>query len=493
MDKEENNIIDSTLPKANEEQEEPLDYKQEDPFANLTEKLQPGDIYYMKPIKALNTYPCYIDNPTKIEKTLKSFVQYTMNGTDVNEPLTRRYSDFFALYEKLIQRWPGVYIPNIPPKKVTGNLSTKTIKVRMRLLNRFLLELSEIDYLYNSEEAKMFRSNITDIATTLEKLPTLSYMEILERMKVAFPWNNENYDIILGKTKIAEFEDFLKRTLKNITTFKASVASAVEKREDEKKKYIAMIQNFTNYEKLNMMVYAESNENALIFFNPNCGVLSEKVLRLNQQLGNSFSYLENWLNEEALDIEALLLAIKQITDMFTAKEKLKQKIDNLETDIKKMEEGNVSFLKSLFKKKEDLVQTSQKDKELTEQKVKSLDEIIGLACANMENKIDSFKEEKAKNYYKYLKTFAILQREDNKIVRELWLDVKKALKEIAPNLEENNIQNDFSSAKISTISKAEFFGNQYDENKGDYVNEEEKEGKTNEESVEKTDDLKNEE
>ena len=129
-----------------------INYSQNDPLEAIGYQAQPGDIYYMNPPKQLSTYPMYIDNPKKMEKTVGSYIGYTMDGTDITEQLTRRYSDFFALYEKLVQRWPGIYIPRIPPKKITGNQDPSMIKTRMRLLNRFCLNLSNIDYLYKAEE-----------------------------------------------------------------------------------------------------------------------------------------------------------------------------------------------------------------------------------------------------------------------------------------------------------------------------------------------------
>ena len=51
----------------------------------------------------------------------------------------------------------------------------------------------------------------------------------------------------------------------------------------------------------------------------------------------------------------------------------------------------------------------------------------------MENQIEMFKKDKIQNYYKYLKMFAILQRESNRVVRELWTLVKNALNDISPN------------------------------------------------------------
>jgi sorting nexin-1/2 len=55
-------------------------------------------------------------DPVKKEG-IKSYVMYTINIRGSTENIFRRYSDFFALRAKLTERWPGVFIPNIPPKK----------------------------------------------------------------------------------------------------------------------------------------------------------------------------------------------------------------------------------------------------------------------------------------------------------------------------------------------------------------------------------------
>lgn len=56
-----------------------------------------------------------VSNPTKKEG-IKSYIVYTIKLKNRNDAILRRFSDFFLLREKLIIRWPGVYIPNIPPK-----------------------------------------------------------------------------------------------------------------------------------------------------------------------------------------------------------------------------------------------------------------------------------------------------------------------------------------------------------------------------------------
>ena len=405
-------------------------YSQNDLLSSIIYSAQPGDIYYMNPPQELNTYPMYIDNPKKVEKTVGSYTCYTMDGKDITEQLTRRYNDFFNIYEKLVQRWPGVYIPRIPPKKVTGNMDPSMIKTRMRLLNRFCLNLSKIEYLYNAEETKIFRSNVPDVSNAINKLPQLSYSEMLTRMKEAFPEYNENYDMIVGKSKLTEFENFLKKYQKNIENFQLSVNSASDKRETEIKQYMEMISGFTNYEKDNIMSYADNNNNNLIFYNPSYSSLSEKVLKMKKEMINPFVAFKDWLEEEKLDLEAMLIAIRQIYELIEEENKLKDKLNGIEGEIKS---GQVGFIKGLLKKKEDIIVENEKRKEVTQQKINDIGVIIRILGDNIENQIEEYKKEKTKSYYKCLKIFAILQRESNKVVRELWTLVKNALNDISPN------------------------------------------------------------
>ena len=54
------------------------------------------------------------------------------------------------MYEKLRQRWPGIPIPSIPPKKAIGNKDLKFINERRFYLERFLKKLSNFDFVIES-------------------------------------------------------------------------------------------------------------------------------------------------------------------------------------------------------------------------------------------------------------------------------------------------------------------------------------------------------
>ena len=421
----------------NEKDNEPFDYNQVDPLAAIGYSAEPGDIYYINPPQELSTYPMYIENPQKNEKKVgTSYISYTLNGTDITEQMSRRYSDFFALYEKLLVRWPGVYVPRIPPKKLTKNTSRKMIKNRMRLLNRFCLNLSNIDYLYSSDETSLFKGNTPDLANAITKLPDLSPEDYLAKLKDAFPQYNENYDILIGKGKINEFDIFMKKSLKNIEVFQKSVESAAEKREHEKKKYVELMNGLVDYEKNGIISYVEDN-NSLIFNNPSYSELAEKVNKLKDEMINPYTAFKEWLEEEVLDAEAMSIAIKGINELIEKEDKYRQKLESIETELKKLEGGG-SSLKTLFKKKGDVISSKQKEKEETQEKLDTMSLIVRIVADNMENQIEEFKNLKTQTYYKYLKIFAILQRESNRVIRELWTLVKNALNEIAPNAAQAN-------------------------------------------------------
>ncbi len=431
----------------NEKDNEPFDYNQVDPLAAIGYNAEPGDIYYMNPPRELSTYPMYIENPQKVEKKVGTYIAYTLNGTDITEQMSRRYSDFRALYEKLLVRWPGIYIPRIPPKKLTNNKSRKMIKNRMRLLNRFCLNLSNTDYLYSSDETSLFKGNTPDLANAITKLPDLSTEDYLAKLKDAFPQYNENYDILIGKGKINEFDIFLKKSLKNIEVFHKSVESAAEKREHEKKKYVELIHGLVDYEKNSMISYADDNNGCLIFNNSAYTELAEKVNKLKDEMINPYTAFKDWLEEEVLDAEAMSIAIKGINELMEKEDKYKQKLESIEAELKKLEGGG-SSLKTLFKKKEDVIASKQKEKDETQEKLNNMELIVKIVADNMENQIEEFKNLKTQTYYKYLKMFAILQRESNRVIRELWTLVKNALNEVAPNASQAN--EDYVAQPLST-------------------------------------------
>lgn len=116
---------------------------------------------------------------------IKKFTLYKVECSLIKDPVFKRYSDFDALRTKLCEKWPGIYVPNIPPKKMVGNLESSFIESRCLQLREFGVRLAELPFLFNSEEVKIFLQS-EDVEKALGKIPKDSPEEILMRYKKSF-------------------------------------------------------------------------------------------------------------------------------------------------------------------------------------------------------------------------------------------------------------------------------------------------------------------
>jgi len=71
----------------------------------------------------------------------------------------KRYSDFYLLRTALREKWPGYYIPAIPPKKALGNLDPDFIRARLSFLDNFIKQLGQYTFLVESFEFSCFVRN----------------------------------------------------------------------------------------------------------------------------------------------------------------------------------------------------------------------------------------------------------------------------------------------------------------------------------------------
>ena len=364
---------------------------------------------------------------------LANHLQFSISGKDIPQGIKRRYNDFLQLREKLIENWPGVYIPHIPSKKKVGELNRKTVLLRIRALNVFLSNISKIPYLSQSEEIKSFQTLTDDFGKAIEKMPKSSFVEILEKYKNAFPTYNVNYDFNQGKEKINVFDSFLKKIKNNLSTFKKAVDITVDKRKEDILQYFEITHNIISYEKTNVMKYIDDYYDKLIFNNEKNSKLKEKLEKINEYLNNPFENVYNWLYDEEKDIQAMIEAINGINILEMNYNKLKQKDESIENDIKKLESGQQGFIKNIFKKKEESLSELNQEKNKNANSIKNLNEIIKIVTYEMENKISEFKIEKTNNYVKMIKEFANNKIQSNKKLNELFIEMKDLLEQAKQN------------------------------------------------------------
>lgn len=368
----------------------------------------------------------YITNPL-INDGLKKFVSYHLEGSDVEGSPMVRYSDFYALRTKLCERWPGVYIPNIPPKKVSGTKQPEYIEMRIRILNKFCSELYKFPFLSSSDVVSLFKAGGNDLAKSIEALPAISEKETLEKYKEAFSEYYDTYDEISGRAKCQEFLSFLKKEQSSLKTYQSLVLETLKKKTADIQRYIDLIDGFEVYETSVLNKYTDNDENKLIFYNPKNIEIHDKVRNLKNTIQNPYIALKNWIEENILDVEAMIEALNSLQTLTDQCEKLKKRISTLQNDITSLEIGKQNFVAKLFKKKEDQKEQLEKEKAETEEKKDCMVSIIKIAVFNMESYMEVFKQEKINEYYKTLKNFSLYQKDNGKVLKNLWTEIKGVL------------------------------------------------------------------
>lgn len=56
----------------------------------------------------------YVSSPKLQKNKLSQYTTYSIIRNKLSSPILRRYSEFRVLRQKMLERWPGVFIPNIP-------------------------------------------------------------------------------------------------------------------------------------------------------------------------------------------------------------------------------------------------------------------------------------------------------------------------------------------------------------------------------------------
>lgn len=146
-------------------------------------------------------------NPKIIEQKLTkaNYVTYNIKGFDklgeIN--ILRRYSDFFELRAKLLQNWPGIFVPSIPGKKQIGNMKQAFIDARCADLDFFVKQCAKRPYIIYSEEFQVFLRNSSDnLAKVIENIKPESSEKMLGKYQNVFA---QHVDMITEDAKIESF------------------------------------------------------------------------------------------------------------------------------------------------------------------------------------------------------------------------------------------------------------------------------------------------
>jgi hypothetical protein len=345
----------------------------------------------------------YVSDPILNKDKTISYTSYTLQGTVVPQPLVRRYRDFDALRNKLLERWPGIYIPNIPHKQLVGAKDKEVVEMRIEQINRFCLKISKIDYLFKSDEMEVFLRNEPEIHKVINAMRAPSPEELLRKYSNVFTNYDENFDTQAGKIDQEKFLKTLKDNFARLKAFKKIVEQTREKSRGMLETYKTLFTEFNKFETEILRGYVNEEEDKLVFGNKENIEINQNISDITSKNLNPYDKLSDSINEDYLDCEAMIEAFETLHSLQNTYDKLTKNFTSTNTQLAELQAGKTN-LKSLlsFKSKEENIANLNNEKEKLEKNIEHLGNVIKIAIFNMQNQIKNFKLNKLENYYKEL-------------------------------------------------------------------------------------------
>ena len=370
--------------------------------------------------------PLFVSDPVFNKEGVTGFTSYTLQGSKLPEPLSRRYRDFDALRRKLIDRWPGVFIPNIPHKKTVGNKDKEIVGMRIEMINRFLKKLSKIDYLFNSDEMELFLQNSNNVPKTLDSIKEDTYEELLKKYASVFTDYDDNFDTITGKRDQDEFAKKLNENYPKLRAFRSFIAIEKERFKDIQKNYLVIINNLSIYEKEVVNTFVNNDENKLVFYNMKNIDLCKHISNAQEKVINPYDRLYEAITEDYLDTEAMQEALESLKTLQDNYNKLTKNLTSTNITLNDLQAGK-SNIKSMFsfKGREESISGLMMEKEKLEKDIENLGQVIKIATFNMQNQIKNFKNVSLEHYYGELSRIEKDTESNAKIFDDLWETVVK--------------------------------------------------------------------
>lgn len=368
----------------------------------------------------------FVSDPIFNKEGVTGFTSYTLQGSKIPEPLSRRYRDFDALRKKFVERWPGVFIPNIPHKKTVGNKDKEIVGMRIEMINRFLKKLSKIDYLYNSDEMELFLQNSSNVPKTLDGIKESTYEELLRKYSNVFTDYDDNFDTSAGKQMQDDFAKKLAQNYPRLRNFRTFIYMEKERFKEEQKNYLAVINSLSFYEKEIINTFVNNDENKLVFFNMKNITLCKNISNAQEKVINPYDRLYQAITEDYLNTEAMIEALESLKKLQENYIKLTRNLTSTNMILNDLQAGKTN-VKSLFsfKGREENISTLMMEKEKYDKDIANLGQIIQIATFNMQNEIKNFKNISLENYYAELSRIESDTETNAKIFDDLWDTVIK--------------------------------------------------------------------
>ena len=337
-----------------------------------------------------SSLPIYIkiQNPEKVTNN----TNYTILGTKIPKPLERNFKDFEILREKLIERWPGMVIPNLSIKE--------NFDIRINILNNFCSKIYQIKYLFNSEEVKIFLKESNDYIKSLNSLEKQNYDNILKKYSGIFTAYDDNFDTQFEKVEQEKFYKVLTENLLNLEQLKNQIFITREKYRLNHDSYDIIGNIFSLYETDLIKNYSNNDDSKLIFLNKNNEQLQNTIKIYQEKTINPFDNLYYSITDDYLNTLSLIEGIDSINNLQNEYDK-KAKIFTEKNSVLIDLQAGKSTLKTIFsfKSRETDINNAINEKEKIEKELSMLKNIINVCIFNMQTEINNFKHKSIESHY----------------------------------------------------------------------------------------------
>ncbi|MCQ2821627.1 MAG: hypothetical protein MJ252_30585 [archaeon] len=346
---------------------------------------------------------------------------YTLKGTKLKDPLLRKTRDFELLREKLVGRWPGIYIPNFSNRRVRGSDDDETLQLKIDILSNFCDKIMNIPYIETGKEWTTFLENSNDFLRNLDSLNPPTNDEILKQYSMAFVDFDENYDTQEFRDIQVKFWNYLKDIYPKVEKYKDVIKGLKENFSASMKELNTVIKNTSTYEKEVISECADNTENKLILLNTKNENLSKAIKDLQEKIENPYYKLYQYLLEDLLDIEAMLDAFESGKLLQDSYDKIVKDFFSISSELTDIQSGSGGIM-AIFgiKNKEEQVKEVTEQKKKLEKEMNNLGQVIKMVTFNMDRQIKKFKENYLKSYYKELESLMKFSVANSKIHSEIY-------------------------------------------------------------------------
>lgn len=387
------------------------------------------------------------ESPFKVSDPVKvGHVSYKVTGKDSDGSFegTRRYKDFHNLRNALIARWPGVYVPQIPPKKSLGNKNEKFVNNRMHFLDLFMKKIGTIPHLVNSQEFKIFARPAGDIQACINMLPPLNPELLKERLEKELDISPGIDESLFKESREAvnDFAAFLKKITNTLKSIKEQAEKMVNVKDSTNKRTSTVIDVLSYYESNGLSKFVGQDISKLVVENPNDTELKVKAESISNTLSNSFKDFYYWVRSTLGDVEAALDAISGKDRIIQTRIKLESKKKSQKSELDGLNAGKKT-LKNLFKSastKQSRMTFLASDIERIEKEIDVYEIIVKMLNYNIAkniipefisntvfNKSGSSQEKKNQvtEYYNFIKFLSKREINNSSVITSFWTDFNK--------------------------------------------------------------------